>query len=90
MLTLYFKINKVERLILDIQNKKYLETLLTLIKTSGLSKGVKASSTVIKQDQTLPIVPADASVKPEELFGIWKGRNLTKERLRSIAWGGRV
>lgn len=80
----------MERLILDIQNKKYLETLLNLIKTSGLSKGIKASSAIIEQNQTLPIVPADTSFKPNELFGIWKGRNLTKERLRVIAWGGRA
>jgi hypothetical protein len=79
----------VERLILDIQNKQYLETLLNLIKKSGLSKGVKPSSAVITQDETLPVVPADSSIHPHELFGIWKGRNLTKECLRAIAWGGR-
>lgn len=80
----------MERLVLDIQNKQYLHSLLTLIKESGLAKGVKTNEKKVVVENILPLTPADTSVNPDELFGIWKGRNLTKERLRNIAWGGRA
>ena len=77
-------------IILETQNDSFAQALIAFLKSIDkkvtISEKTKTKKTTVK---SIPISDIDPDAKPELLFGIWENRNISLEKLRNMAWGGR-
>ncbi|MCD4794165.1 MAG: hypothetical protein K8R54_13085 [Bacteroidales bacterium] len=70
---------------LEIDKKKHLKLFLNFLK--GLNFPVKIISSDYKdEDNNFNSNFETSEINPDELFGIWEGKDITLEKIREKAW----
>lgn len=77
----------MQTLTLEFNNERNFISVIEFIRKTDWFGKIRMHKTK-KVKRNLPILRADSNANPEELFGIWKKRNLSKQQLREIAWSG--
>ncbi|MBI4648496.1 MAG: hypothetical protein HY738_18420 [Bacteroidia bacterium] len=78
-------------IIVETQNELKDNALISFLKAFDYKVTVKKKTNSAKKiTYNLPITPAIENADFMALAGIWEGRKITIEKLREIAWGGRL
>ena len=70
----------MRQLVITVNNKENTEFLLSLLNKFTFVNSIK------EKDMEIPKSKFNSIDDMKKCFGIWKGRNITKERLREKAW----